>query len=174
MTLVARPTDAAALEVLSLRLGLAAARVLDAFAPSPVRLKWPNDLYVGGGKLAGILAEARWRDGRAEWVAIGFGLNVRPPLSVPGAAGLRAGTRRVDVLRQLVPALRQASEAPGPLDDGELAAFAARDLARGRRCAAPVPGVVQGITAAGELLVASESGVARARAGSLVFAEAEC
>ncbi|HYD54232.1 MAG TPA: biotin--[acetyl-CoA-carboxylase] ligase, partial [Gemmatimonadaceae bacterium] len=65
LTLVERPTDAAALEVLSLRLGLEAARVLDGWADAPVRLKWPNDLLVGEAKLAGILVEVRWREQRA-------------------------------------------------------------------------------------------------------------
>ena len=55
MTLIERPNDAAAVDVLSLRLGLRAARALDRFAESPVRLKWPNDLYITDAKLAGIL-----------------------------------------------------------------------------------------------------------------------
>ena len=63
--MIERPRDAAALDVLSLRVGLALAPALDAFAGSAVRLKWPNDLYVGARKLGGILVEARWRDSRA-------------------------------------------------------------------------------------------------------------
>src|SRR6185436_16510341 len=67
LTLVERPADHAALEVLSLRLGLHAAAAVERFAArgggGPVRLKWPNDLYVGEGKLAGVLVEVRWRDG---------------------------------------------------------------------------------------------------------------
>lgn len=38
-------------------------------------LKWPNDLLLGGRKLAGILCESRWR-GREVEVVIGFGINV--------------------------------------------------------------------------------------------------
>ena len=41
-----------------------------------IQLKWPNDLLVGGRKLAGILCEARWQDDAPELV-IGFGINVR-------------------------------------------------------------------------------------------------
>jgi BirA family biotin operon repressor/biotin-[acetyl-CoA-carboxylase] ligase len=56
------------IEVLSIRVGIRAARALDRFAREPIRLKWPNDLYVGGGKLAGILVEARWREsGSSGW-----------------------------------------------------------------------------------------------------------
>lgn len=170
LTLIERPADASALEVLSLRLGLRAARVLDRFAASPVRLKWPNDLYVGVGKLAGILVEARWRDGRPDWTAIGFGLNVVAPTHVTPAAGLRPGTSRIEVLAELVPALRAAATARGGLGEEELQAFAERDLARGRRCSAPAAGIVRGIDARGALLVESDQ-VRACREGSLVLQE---
>ena len=168
LTLVERPPDAAALEVLSLRLGLYAARTLDPFAGGPVSLKWPNDLYLAGRKLAGILTEARWRDGRPEWVAVGFGLNVMAPHGVP-AASLRRGTSRVAVLRAVVPALRAAAAASGELSSEELAEYAERDSARGRPCIEPRHGVVEGISSRGELLVATPSGSVRARGGSLVL-----
>src|ERR1700750_2411169 len=62
LALIERPRDASALDVLSLRIGLALAPALDAFADGPVRLKWPNDLYVDERKLAGVLIEVRWRE----------------------------------------------------------------------------------------------------------------
>ena len=172
MTFVERPRDSRALEVLSLRLGICAAQALDAWAGEPVRLKWPNDLHVSAGKLAGILIEARWQEQRIEWVAVGVGVNVRPPVDVPGGAGLRPGVSRIDVLRDIVPALRSASLATGLLTQGELEAFATRDLAQGRRCTAPVAGTVLGITTAGELRVAVKDGEVRVRSGSLVLEEA--
>ena len=171
LTVVERPSSPAALEVLSLRVGLAAARALDAFAPGPVRVKWPNDLFVGRGKLAGILVEARWRGDRVDWIAIGVGVNVATPAGVPGAAGLRPGTSRLDVLASLVPHVRAAAMRDGPLDARELAEFELRDHARGRRCAAPSPGLVLGITSTGELAVATPLGVCHHRTGSLVFQE---
>src|SRR3954468_708598 len=60
LTLIERPEDSSGRGVLSLRIGLAAAEPLDRFAAEPIRLKWPNDLFVDGEKLAGILVEARW------------------------------------------------------------------------------------------------------------------
>lgn len=170
LTLVERPQQTDALDVLSLRLGLRAAEVLDRFAGERVRLKWPNDLYLAAGKLAGILVEARWRDARLDWLAIGFGLNVRAPREVP-AAGLLAGTDRVSVLAALVPALREAAATAGILSERELAAYAARDLASGRRVVAPVAGRAVGIDSSGALLVDTGSGRDRVRAGSLTFAE---
>ena len=170
LTLVERPDRGDALDVLSLRLGLHAAEVLDHFAGEPVRLKWPNDLHLKAGKLAGILVEARWRDGRLDWLAVGFGLNVRPPREVPGA-GLTAGTDRVAVLERLVPVLRDAVAMRGALTERELVAYRARDLAAGRRVVAPVVGKAVGIDASGALLVDTGSGRDRVRAGSLTFAE---
>ncbi|MBN2848703.1 MAG: biotin--[acetyl-CoA-carboxylase] ligase [Coriobacteriia bacterium] len=40
------------------------------------RLKWPNDVEVGGRKLAGILLEMAAEADRTEWVVLGCGLNV--------------------------------------------------------------------------------------------------
>src|SRR5438132_4074488 len=69
ITLIERPADPSSFDVLSLRIGLHAARALDLFASEPVRIKWPNDLYVEGAKLGGVLIEARWRNLELEWVA---------------------------------------------------------------------------------------------------------
>lgn len=170
LTLIERPADPAAVELLSIRLGLAAARVLDRWAEAMVSLKWPNDLYVGEGKLAGTLVEARWRDGRPDWVALGFGLNMAMPQGVErAAAALLPGSERVEVLAELVPALRRAAAMLGELGEEERAEYAARDIAAGRRCSAPAPGVVQGIDSHGALLVDTASGERPFRSGSLVL-----
>jgi BirA family biotin operon repressor/biotin-[acetyl-CoA-carboxylase] ligase len=171
MTVIERPNDPRALDVLSIRLGLRAARVLDRNAASPVSLKWPNDLYVAGGKVAGILVEARWRTNRLDWVAIGIGVNVRVP-DVENAAALAPGTDRVDVLAELVPAVRAAAHARGPLTEAELDEFGARDFSAGRTCIEPAPGQVRGISATGELLVETDLGLRAFRDGSLTFAGA--
>jgi len=169
LTLIERPKDFSGVEVLSIRVGIRAARSLDRFAAEPIRLKWPNDLYVAGGKLAGILVEARWREERLEWLAIGIGLNIAPPADLPGAAGLDPGTRRSDVLAEMIPGIRLAASATGELSPRELVEFDTRDMARGHRCVQPAHGTVRGITASGELLVALADTVARFRSGSLVL-----
>lgn len=172
MTIIERPNDPRAVDVLSIRVGLRAARALDRYAASPIRLKWPNDLLVGEGKLAGILIEARWRADRIDWVAIGIGVNVREPSGVAAAAALRAGVDRVAVLGELVPAVRSAAGARGRLTPTELTEFMGRDIARGRHCVDPAHGEVQGINEAGELLVDTGSEVRAFRDGSLTFAGA--
>ena len=172
MTIIERPNDARVVDVLSIRVGIRAARALDRHATGSIGLKWPNDLYVGGGKLAGILIEARWRASRVDWVAIGIGVNVREPAGVASAASLRNDVSRVDVLGELVPAIRSAAAARDVLTPAEIEEFDARDVARGRACVDPAPGAVVGINAAGELLVQTGSGVRAFRDGSLTFAGA--
>ena len=168
MTLIERPRGGEALEVLSLRVGLALAPVLERWMPRPIQLKWPNDLLVEHKKLAGVLIEARWRDARPDWVAIGVGINLVLPTTEETAIALHAADP-FDVLAEAVPAIRSAAFATGALSDRELAAFAARDLARGRRLEAPTVGTARGISAAGELLVETAEGVQPCRAGSLVL-----
>jgi BirA family biotin operon repressor/biotin-[acetyl-CoA-carboxylase] ligase len=171
LTLIERPSDLAAIEVLSLRVGSALAVALDAFAERTVSLKWPNDVYVGERKLAGILVEARWRESTPEWVAIGVGINVRPPASESRAIGVRTGTSRLAILDAVIPRIRAVAVQRGGLTPAEIDAFARRDFARGRRCVQPVHGMVQGIDARGALLVDVGGEVVSVRSGSLVLKE---
>jgi BirA family biotin operon repressor/biotin-[acetyl-CoA-carboxylase] ligase len=172
LTIIERSLDPATLSLLALRLGIAAATALQPFAPGPIGIKWPNDLYVGAGKLAGILVEARWRESAPDWVAVGMGINVVAPPGIAGAAELARGVPRLAVLDALVPALRAAAARTGELADDELASLAARDIARGRRAVSPGQGIVDGVSSEGELLLRLPNGALVAhRAGSLVFAE---
>lgn len=173
LTLVERLNDPAALDVLSLRIGLRAARALDRFVVTPIQLKWPNDLYVATGKVGGILVESRWRGDRPEWTAIGVGINVRH-VEYPGGGALGDGTSRLEVLGELVPALRAAASARGHLTDSELQEFGKRDLAAGRMALSPQVGRVTGIRSDGALLLESPGGGTTViREGSLVLEEPE-
>ncbi|HLZ65182.1 MAG TPA: biotin--[acetyl-CoA-carboxylase] ligase [Aliidongia sp.] len=58
---------------------LAVAETARALLPPavPVELKWPNDVLVDGGKVAGILLEAQsGPNGMVDWVVLGMGVNV--------------------------------------------------------------------------------------------------
>ncbi len=59
---------------------LAVAETAEQFTGEPVRIKWPNDVLVGGRKIAGILLEAHHRQ-TPGFVVVGIGLNVRQQLS---------------------------------------------------------------------------------------------
>ena len=80
--------------------------------PSAVACKWPNDVLVGGEKIAGILPESSiGSDGALEWIVLGIGLNIvsapadasRPATSLiaQGSGRLDAGTVLAALSRSL-------------------------------------------------------------------------
>lgn len=169
-TLIERPRDARALDVLALRVGLHLAEALTALVDGALQLKWPNDLFVGDRKLGGILIEVRWRDAKPEWVAIGVGINRVVPAGYPEVAHVRRGVTRDELLSAVAPQLRAAATAEGALTVRECAAWAARDLAVGRRVLSPAQGTVQGITPNGAVVIDTDAGTIACHSGSLIFA----
>ncbi|WP_207950900.1 bifunctional biotin--[acetyl-CoA-carboxylase] ligase/biotin operon repressor BirA [Marinobacter sp. JSM 1782161] len=86
----------AALEGLSLVVGVAVARALESLGLERAALKWPNDVLVDNRKLAGILIELQGELEGAAGVIIGIGINThmsdreqtidQPWISLDGAA----------------------------------------------------------------------------------------
>ncbi len=68
---------ASTLAGLSLAVGLALVRALEAFGATGVGLKWPNDVLWRGHKIAGILIEMQGEALGPSAVVIGAGINVR-------------------------------------------------------------------------------------------------
>ncbi|QDP02531.1 bifunctional biotin--[acetyl-CoA-carboxylase] ligase/biotin operon repressor BirA [Thalassotalea sp. PS06] len=64
---------------LSVVIGLAVADVLEQYYKLDVQLKWPNDIYIDGRKLAGILVELEGQPTEAGHSVIGLGLNIQMP-----------------------------------------------------------------------------------------------
>ena len=91
-SLVLRPAgDSNAATLLGLAAGVGLARALSAPTSGSVRLKWPNDVLLGGRKLGGILAEAETRDGRLSFLLLGIGLNLDPgPKGFPASIAAEA------------------------------------------------------------------------------------
>ena len=172
--------------MLTIGAGVALAEAIETVAGIVPVLKWPNDVYLGGGsqsgrKVAGILAEAGVSGGET-WVVMGFGINVLPA-SFPHELALRATSLE--------------SELGRPVDRGELFAeclvrLAARyaDLCAGRcrgvvdawrQRASPTfgrpvewvdegtakAGVVRDIDDGGALLVDTEAVIVRVVSGEL-------
>jgi len=95
---------------------LAAAEAIEAVCDLPISLKWPNDLYLRGRKLGGILTETRLAaDGtRIEVVIVGIGVNVavdfaaQPELQETATSLHREAGHpptRADLLLELLPRL---------------------------------------------------------------------
>jgi BirA family biotin operon repressor/biotin-[acetyl-CoA-carboxylase] ligase len=100
MSVLFRPTlDPADLHLCTAAVALAAAAACQEVAGIEPEVKWPNDLLVGEGKLAGVLAEADISQQKVRSVVIGIGINV----SWPGPNGV--GGTCLDDLRPDAPAV---------------------------------------------------------------------
>lgn len=190
LSLILRP-QVAAREATALTF-VAAVAVADAVAavlsdeatdPAPVRCKWPNDVLVGGRKIAGILLEsATTAHGRLEWVIVGIGINVasHPPpsqtiypatsLAAEGASAITLEAVLDTLCRCLDDRLRQWT-------DGGFAAVRtawiamAHDLGRAIAVdcgGAPVCGVFRGLDEDGALVIEGDDGVRRISAGDVL------
>lgn len=105
-TAILRPAVPAvrALE-LSLVAAVAMADTVAAFA-TPVRLKWPNDVLLDGGKVAGVLLEAMTAGTALSAVLVGIGINVASRPELADRATARIETAVADtVFDHLVSAL---------------------------------------------------------------------
>jgi len=74
---------------------IAAARALNSVCGKPVRLRWPNDIYIGKRKIAGIMTELEGEGDRINWLAIGIGVNVNnavPSEKAVSCAGITGHT----------------------------------------------------------------------------------
>lgn len=85
------------------------------------RVRFPNDVYVGDRKLAGVLVESRFVASRADLFVLGIGLNVNAhPEDLPATSLSRETGRAVDratVARRLLEAADAwAARLAGPLD----------------------------------------------------------
>ncbi len=134
---------------LSLAVGLSVAKSLDQIRPhphkhppTPIGLKWPNDLWVQGRKLGGILIEAAllpallMHPAPQRWVVIGIGLNLQLALGAPpdrtslAEHGLMLSPGQA--MQTLVPALLQACQAFEAKGFAPMAAaYAQRDVLSG-------------------------------------------
>jgi BirA family biotin operon repressor/biotin-[acetyl-CoA-carboxylase] ligase len=151
------------------RLPLAAAVAVCDALPVEAVIKWPNDVWIEGRKVAGILVEGRPQAG---WAVLGVGLNVSteefPSELADTATSLKlAGltSNPEDVLHDLLASLATWLAAPPAR---VLEAWRERDALRGQRVRwAGGEGVADGIDDSGALLVETADGRVTLDAGEV-------
>jgi len=170
----------AMLDGLSLALGLAVAEALEAEGVTGVGLKWPNDVFLDGSKLSGILVELQGEleEGVVHVVA-GIGVNVHMSKaenldqawtslarSVPGRQWQRNRTAAAIIASVLSEAQVFQNEGFQPFRER----WQARDVFRGRELTArdgSVSGVGCGIDDQGNYLIDANGKVEKVRAGEI-------
>jgi BirA family biotin operon repressor/biotin-[acetyl-CoA-carboxylase] ligase len=168
---------------LPLLAGVALHEAVTAATAVPAELKWPNDLLareeVGGGKLAGILAQSS-----ADLVVIGIGMNVSTPadelpvdtatsLALCGAPDVDRSQLLIGVLRRLDARFAQWGDVGGDAEAcglaatyRELCATLGRDVAV-TSGASVLRGRAVGIDDSGHLLVEADGTVRALSAGDV-------
>jgi BirA family biotin operon repressor/biotin-[acetyl-CoA-carboxylase] ligase len=132
-------------------------------------VKWPNDVLIDGGKVAGILVEGRPQEG---WAVVGVGLNVAVresdfPAELRGrAASLGLEPQAIEpTLDRLLTVLGRWLTASS---DEVLEAVRARDVLRGQAVRwADGEGTAAGIDDEGRLLVSTTEGTRALDAGEV-------
>lgn len=173
--LPAAPSDYAALPT---AVGVACAVALEREGVAGIRLKWPNDLLLGDGKLGGILIELRGESQGPATLAVGIGINMRlgdaaraevaasgglPPAQLcGGGAGGIPGRNRLAAA--LIGAVAESLErAPGGLSAEVLEGWRQRDALRDRPvriddAGAGCAGIARGVDLSGALLLDAADG----------------
>jgi len=167
---------------LSLAVGVALADALEPLegsldAAPRLGLKWPNDLWLDGRKLGGVLIETV-PAGEHRMVVVGVGLNIAP-IQLESQAALSSGFACMQELlpqvsgpqvlaliaKPLVLALREfQSSGLAPW----LSSYQRRDVLRGRAVSAgSQQGVVQGVSPQGDLLLATQHGLQAVNSGEV-------
>ncbi|WP_116375295.1 biotin--[acetyl-CoA-carboxylase] ligase [Mycobacterium sp. MFM001] len=164
---------------LPLATGVAVVDALAAVAGVSAGLKWPNDVVIGDGKLAGILAEVA---APAPVIVVGLGLNVTLTADEapdPAATSLLMLGSPADrntlahrVLRELAARI-DAWRTAGGADPALFAAYQHRSLTLGTRVRAILPGdheivgVAQAIDELGRLCIDTGGQVETVSAGDI-------
>lgn len=174
---------AAALEGLSLAVGVAVARALQGVGVPGVQLKWPNDVLHDNAKLGGILIEMQGDVAGPCRVVIGIGLNVVMPAAAASAidqawtdvATITGGRqpRRSELLaaqlNELLPLLadfEQQGFAHWREQWRSLDAFADAEVILDAG-ATPLAGIARGVDERGALLLETGTGVRAVHGGEI-------
>jgi BirA family biotin operon repressor/biotin-[acetyl-CoA-carboxylase] ligase len=151
------------------RLPLTAAVAVCDAVPVEAAIKWPNDVWIGGRKVAGILVEGRPQEG---WAVLGVGLNVTtrefPPELAESATSLRLAGLDLTPARVLDDVLASLSRWLGAPPARVFEAWRSVDALKGERVRwAGGEGVADGIDDSGALRVETSMGLVTLDAGEV-------
>lgn len=170
----------AMLDGLSLVLGVALAEALEHQGLAGVGLKWPNDIFLGGSKLSGILVELQGEleEGVVQVVA-GIGLNVHmkdgagvdQSWSSLAMAAPERSWRRSDLAASVINSLLGATDEFAEDGFGSFRArWQSRDIFSGKSLVATqgeLSGIGRGIDESGNYLIEGGNERVRVRAGEI-------
>jgi BirA family transcriptional regulator, biotin operon repressor / biotin---[acetyl-CoA-carboxylase] ligase len=150
-------------------LPLAAAVAVAEAVPVEAAIKWPNDVWIDGRKVAGILVEGRPQEG---WAVLGVGLNVSteafPAELVQSATSLYLSGIEAQPESVLASILRQLDDWLGAPPARVLEAWRSRDALKGQRVRwAGGDGVASGVDGSGALVVETSAGLVTLDAGEV-------
>lgn len=80
MSVILRPqTDLESSQIITSCIAVAVAEAIDSICSTDVKIKWVNDLFLGGKKICGILTEAslNFENGRLDYAVAGIGINLK-------------------------------------------------------------------------------------------------
>ncbi len=90
LTLIRSPPSGRGMHLVGLAAGLAvAATIRDLFPQINPCVKWPNDVYLNGKKLAGILTEAQQIGNSLRFLFVGVGVNLNNEAPFPSSISLK-------------------------------------------------------------------------------------
>lgn len=164
-----------------LGVGVGVARAIEfLFAPLRAGLKWPNDVYLDGGKVAGVLLERHQSSAGRLVAGVGINVGVAPEIaSGPGAPVAKSIAQCVgrtvprysilpEVVSQVVETICEAAQHP----ENVLDEFRQRCLLTGHHVCFQAGGAQQtgrcaGVSDAGELMVHTPAGLRYCHSGEV-------
>ncbi|MBD3639369.1 MAG: biotin--[acetyl-CoA-carboxylase] ligase [Marinobacter sp.] len=170
----------AVLDGLSLVLGVAVANALESLGAQSIGLKWPNDIFLPGGKLGGILVELQGelQEGVVQVIA-GIGINVHmseadsvdQPWTSLASAFPGQEWSRGRIAAAIINAIHDATKIFADVGFSDFRGpWQSRDIFRGKTIHArsgELEGTGEGIDETGNYLVRSADGVTPVRAGEI-------
>lgn len=153
---------------------------LASYSGAEPKIKWPNDIYINGRKLSGMIAEGVLKNGAMDAIIFGVGLNFAMPATAEGelsdslCALLPNSKRPIDICHCAAELARAALRARDCIANSDMDSFSERfarfDLLRGLKISvnnftSKTSGIASGVDKDGCLILKKEGGIFLCKAG---------